>query len=299
MNAKKSEYNIAHYLGFSNVWLNEKLTSSLYYQSKIFKEVSADAVEFNCVEGEGIKSQSKLKTMDNWKPKFTSIHLPSFSNFSKSSKSSLAIVGRSLEYLFDHHNSSHSVVDGDVINLEMGSWLRYHNIPFAIKNMDYDKKKARLPLEVISLCREMKAPLVLDLQHAFEVSKIFYGEGREVEVAVQLAKIAKKTVGISEIHISGEIDASNGIQHNHSLLIHSTNRDIILKSLLEVKRVLNDQMPSIIINGDCLPLAESGEKSSYHIKKLSEVAIENYNLEKKLISTIINHSDSILENFVS
>jgi hypothetical protein len=272
-------------IGFSNGWLNAKLTKSLSQQSKIMHLGRAETCEMVCDEIIGLNMKSKFRDLQS-----NSIHLPSFSKFKNSSKGKLLSVGKSLEHVFSYHGADRATIHADVVSFELISWLKQFNVPVAIENMDRNKESGKLPLEIIRQCNENKVPLVLDLQHAFEISVDLYGEGFESEVAIQLAKLAKKSCGISQIHLSGEICFKDVVINNHALLMQSTNRRQILDSLVAVRSILGGNLPPIILEGDYLPLVSLGQKEGKLFETYANMAVVNMNIEKNLLLSELGFS---------
>lgn len=107
--------------------------------------------------------------------------------------------------------------------------------------------------------------------------------------------MAYKTVGISHLHVSGEIIKNNNTTSNHCSLTEATNAKYILESLSLVKDICNGYLPPIILEGDYLSNVKYGIKTEDEIDIISSIAIQNMNYEIEFIKYELN----IFENNTS
>ena len=275
-------------IGHSMGWLSSKCSPSIHLRSLLISMSGNQISEIICSDDEGLEISSQNK--------YLSIHLPSYSNFKNATKSKLNYTGKATRNIFKSTNAFNATLHSDLANEDLVKWLKNLDIPLSLENMGREKASGKLPLDVIRKSKEYKLPIVLDLQHAYEISLDLYGQDKTSEIAVQLATLAKKAYGISLIHLSGEISLNNKVFSNHASLLSATNKTQIFDALIKVCKILDGHIPPIILEGDYLPFIKPGLKSQKSISNILSTAAFNMKLEKDLVLNVLGKNSSELSN---
>ncbi len=275
--------NVLPPIGHSNGWLCAKLSPSLSTQSVVLEATKTSAIELVCGGSDRMHSLHSETLTINRDLQSLSIHLPDFHELSNYDKNSLNVSGALWRDLALKHSAKRGVIHADVVTEEIVQWLKYYQVPVSLENMDRDKRSGKYPIEVIDLCKKLRVPLALDLQHAFENSVDLYGIDGATEIAKQLATMAYNSVGISHLHVSGEIMKDGVVISNHSSLLESTNRKHIIEAIAAVREACNGYLPPIILEGDYLSGIEEGIKVGEELEVVTQLAISNMKSETDLL----------------
>lgn len=272
-------------IGHSNGWLCAKLSPSLSIQSVVLDATKNSAIELVCGGGDRMYSLLNETLSAKGDLQSLSIHLPDFHELANLDKESLNASGEFWRNLASKHSAKRGVIHADIVTEEIIQWLKSYQVPVSIENMDRAKKSGKYPIEVIDLCKKLRVPLALDLQHEYENSVDLYGIDGATEIAKQLATMAYNTVGISHLHVSGEIMREGVVLSNHSSLTESTNRKHIIEAIVVVRNACHGYLPPIILEGDYLSGINEGIKLGEELEVVTKLAINNMKAESDLLKS--------------
>jgi hypothetical protein len=148
-----------------------------------------------------------------------------------------------------------------------------HSARVAAENMDSRKDNSpwQQAHDVGAYLRRTNLPLVLDLQHAWEVS------GRSMapfkKLLADLIREAQAVQGIAQLHVSGEIFRNGKQEVNHASLLAATNREEIFQGLCFVRDTLGEgKLRPIILEGDpYFDLPREVRAQSIHAEGMADV----------------------------
>jgi hypothetical protein len=239
-------------LGPSTGWLAAKLGPNLKDHSRVLKQADATAVEMVAVGQDRI--QAMLRGLIEAPQLYTSLHLA----FPPSSSQSLSLASGEdglLDDLADivrNHGIRAAPLHPPQVSPVMCKALQNRDIPFAIENMDRNSPNGQSAKEIQNLMAEFGTPGVLDVQHAYEISKDNSGNG--IDLSRHLAEAMMQEGGIAHLHVSGERSLRGKQTENHAQIHVATNRREIVEA---VRQILDIAGPTpVILEGEYLPDVE-------------------------------------------
>lgn len=283
-------------IGHSSGWFQARFGYSKLLQSRVFSKTTSSAAEFVFNPLESFYFENGLGEIVPNHLAYRSLHLTNLSAWATLSTSKKSMLTSSCKRYFNVLNLDNATIHANAICPEKMLWFRDLGLPISIENTDVTHVSGKFPLEVISACDKYKVPLVLDVQHAYEVSCALYGEDGYFEIAEQFARLAKKYCTISQIHLSGEISYLGKVVSNHASLLHATNRSKILDILIRVMKIMSDDLPPIILEGDYIPSLEAKIYKKINTKKISDIAVTNMNLEISMVKDCLNDNFCRVKN---
>lgn len=233
------------HIGPSTGWLSAKLGASLKVQSRILAAAKVTAAEMVCHNRE--RMEAMLRGTLAVPLQYVSLHLPGFQNFPLDAEDSQqAIID--LRTVTNRHHIQGAPVHPDVTPPHVYGLLQAYGIPVCIENMDRQKScgKSKSELEILGNTHEL--PYVLDVQHAYEISKDTSGSG--ITLSTELTNMMLKRE-IRHLHVSGEITQQGKQLINHAQVHMATNRREIIALIWAVLERA-EEPPPIILEGEYL-----------------------------------------------
>ncbi|MGB0371897.1 MAG: hypothetical protein ACPGN3_11215 [Opitutales bacterium] len=285
-NSEKNDASEAKPLiGPSTGWLDSKVSSDFLVHDRILRSAGASAAEVVWKPGFRNRAFATAKIYD---VDYLSLHLNSFTGYENPLSVQQLHVVRDIREIIDLHEFKNTTAHPDAIPPHVYGVLAGNGIPVSIENMDRMKHFGRLPEEIESIIQTHHVGGVLDLHHAYELSKDM---GMPyLECVQRLFDAFGGDAYISHIHLSGELNDSGQQIHNHAQVTRASNREEILGGL---KWVINhlSELPAIILEGDPLPDVGVSKQNSEHPSALreglSEIAASNISAEIQMVTKSI------------
>lgn len=234
-------------VGPSTGWLCAKLDTSLESHARILERSGATAAEMVC-HRERMRDMLQGRLPEHLR--FVSLHLTRLDRFTPSDDAAeLAGELWHLRTLVDTHHIQAAPTHPEVTPAFLYPVLLAQGIPVCIENMDRQKSMGKLPEEIAALCDRFGARSILDVQHAYEVSRDMGGDG--IELSARFAEAANAGNGLSHLHVSGEIVRQEMQQNNHAPLRVATNRREIMQAVRSVLERTSKSLP-VILEGETL-----------------------------------------------
>ena len=273
-------------IGHSNGWLCAVLGSEYSHTDQVVRASNSSACELVIDRDERLNQLLRLDVHPQWELDFCSLHLPDLSDIELLPFEERQELGEKFNTLREKFKFSTGSLHPDLASLDTTTWLADLGLPFGIENMDRTKQSHRSLEEVTATLSSWQVPLVLDVQHAFEIS--VDGGGNGIELSVELARAAYERSGITHLHVSGEISSGDGTQlDNHASLVWATNTKTIIEAVREIVR-LNDKPVKVILEGNYLPPHSPGMpverlSNAEQIPDLIELAAHNMARERDIL----------------
>ena len=184
--------------------------------------------------------------------RYTSLHLGSLKDYPEAESDLLPAQAEQLdEYkaIYQQHNIQTLVFHPDIVPPHAYGMLRQRGMRLAMENMDRHKPAGKTLAEIDGLWRQYPdRSFVLDLQHAYEISKDSGDNG--IGLAVEFARVMRME-NVPHLHVSGELEKHGEQVLNHAQLHMATNRRQIIEALSIILHESDTPLP-IILEGQYL-----------------------------------------------
>ena len=268
-------------IGPSTGWLSALIDPSLRVHAEVIKNSGATAAEVVLGNSEREDAFIGTSLRDFVNLEYLSVHLADLRIPDPGKRITAEQSGNYWRHAMQVNRVDAATIHPDRINFRGYQLLNQARVPYALENLDCSTHLGQTADDMEVNCLWHDRPLVLDLQHAYEVS-IKLGKHPDF-ICDRILELSDR-FQISHVHVSGQTEIDGQLFSNHALLKDSSNSGDIIRSLRNVILKLGG-CPPIIIEGNYLFATPEEEKRVAGLSKpeLVKVATDNINQEISLI----------------